>query len=285
MELDNNEIFKSVKIIHFNELKKMKFDKFEVYLGFEKPPYYSIKEEREYNHKLIKKDDYDKYDLISRKRLDIKELLNYSDCNSIEELVEKNINTEELYHEIYKLVRLYIENDLLQKEQDIKLGDFQITYIINGVITKLKVSSKKKREIILGKFINYFFWIYILSLIISFFISIEISGIILIIPAILYAIWAYYSIYKELRDGENYFKFYLLKLPFYFFILGIIGCWYFIPFYFFYKSSFYFLLMKFIGGVVGEVVWFFSYIFIMYYFGKKLLRYLDILQEKIKSIF
>ena len=43
MELNNIENKKSFNIYHFDELKKMKFNMFEIYLGSERPPYYFLK--------------------------------------------------------------------------------------------------------------------------------------------------------------------------------------------------------------------------------------------------
>jgi hypothetical protein len=46
-------------VYHFDELKKMKFNKFEIYLGSESHPLYYCKGE-EYYSKLVPKQDYDK---------------------------------------------------------------------------------------------------------------------------------------------------------------------------------------------------------------------------------
>jgi hypothetical protein len=111
-----------------------------------------------------------------------------------------------------------------------------------------------------------------------------------------YLIYVSYDGLRDLRkmlkhksEGKNLFLFYLIELPYkivlYSFYLFVFSGWFIIPFYFFYKSSFYFLLIEFIGGVVGEGLWIILYLFVMSYFGKKLFGFFDLIEKKIKSMF
>lgn len=284
MKLDNIENKKSFSIYHFDELKKMKFDKFQIYLGSERPPYYFCKGE-EYYPKLVQKDDYEKFGLIVKKKINVKKILKYSDWENIEELIENKENTEEFYHELYKNVRLFIEDDLYHKDGNFTLGDFQFTYIVDDVEIKLKESRSKRRNRILVNSLNYLFWIYIVSVIILCFVDLKIGLIVLFFPGLVYFYWGLHKIFKEMRDGKNIFRFYLIDVPIFFIFKTILLGWYFIPFYFIYKSPLYYHLMEIIGGIVGETIWGLIYIFIMTFIGSKLLDYLDSVEKKIKSYF
>ena len=295
MELDNVENKKPVNIYHFDELKKMKFDKFQIYLGSERPPYYSCKGEG-YYPTLVQKEDYDKYGLIVKKKINVKKILKYSDWKNIEELIENKENTEQLYHELYKNVRLYVEDDLYIKDGGFTLGDFQFTYIIDGVETKLKETRKVWRNRILVNSLNYLFWIYLISVVILSFIDLTIGLIVLFFPVIIYTIYVSFIGLKNLRNelkydrqGKNILLYYLIELPFkivyYSFYLILIIGWFLLPGYFIYESSFYYLLLEFIGGIVGKGIWSFGYLYVMTYLGSNLLDYIGSIENKIKSYF
>jgi hypothetical protein len=295
MKLDNIENKKSVSIYNFDEFKKMKFDKFQIYFGSERPPNYSLKGE-EYYPTLVKKEDYEKYGLIVKKEINVKKILKYSDWENIEELIENKENTEEFYHELYKNVRLFIEDDLYLKDGYFTLGDFQFTYIIDGVEIKLKESSSKRRNRIFLKSLNYLFWIYIVSVISFLFVDLTIGLIVLFFPGLIYFVWVLYKGFMELRDeikydrdGKNIFLYYLIKLPYkivlYSFYIVLIFGWFLIPGYFIFESSFHYSLLELLGGEIGKVFWGTLYFFIMSYIGGKLMNYLDRIEKKIKSYF
>ena len=207
------------------------------------------------------------------------------DFPNIEDLIENKENTEEFYHELYKTVRLYLEKDLFRKDGYFTLGDFQFNYIIDGVETKLKMSNKKRRSQLLANSLKYLLWIYLVSVIILSFIDLTIGLTVLFFPGLIYFVWSIYKISKEMREGKNIFRFYLIDVPIFFLFKSIFLCWYFVPFYFIYKSTFYYNLLEFLGGIIGEIVWFGIYILIMTFLGSKLIDYLNSIEKKIKSYF
>lgn len=295
MKLDNIENKKSVSFYNFDEFKKMKFDKFQIYFGSERPPYYFLKGE-DYYPKLVQKENYDKYGLIVKEKINVKKILKYSDWENIEELIENKENTEEFYHELYKNVRLFIEDDLYLKDGNFTLGDFQFTYIIDGFEIKLKESSSKRRNRIFIKSLNYLFWIYIVSVISLLFVDLTIGLIVLFFPGLIYFVWVLYKGFIELReeikydrDDKNILIYYLFRLPFkivfYSFYLVLIIGWFLIPGYFIYESNFYHSLLELLGGVIGEVIWGTLYILIMSYLGEKLMNYVYSIEKKLKSYF
>jgi hypothetical protein len=297
MELNNMDNKKSVSVYYFSKLKKMKFEKFEIYLGFDKHTQYHVNDySKEIYKKTVEINDYEKLGLIDNRTFDIKEILVDSKWESLEQLIQKKSNSLELFIEIKKLMRNYLEESLYWNEKgSFELVDFSIIYLIDGE-KKEVIDYNEKRRKILVNILVYSSVFFIVSGFILIFIN-EISGImVMLIPLMYYLIYVSYDGLRDLRkmlkhksEGKNLFLFYLIELPYkivlYSFYLFIFSGWFIIPFYFFYKSSFYFLLLEFIGGVVGEGLWIILYLFVMSYFGKKLFGFFDLIEKKIKSMF
>ena len=295
MELNNIDNKKPVRVYHFDEFRKMKFNKFEVYLGSERPPYYYCNGEDVYP-KLVPREDYDKYGLLVNKIIDLDEILKYSDWSNFGELIENVKNTEDFHQKLYEILRVYLEKDLYIKDKYFTLGDFQFTYVIDGEEIKLKVSRKKRLNQILDKLSNYLFLIYLLSVVTLCFINVILGMCVMFLPFVIYLIWVSYKELIDLRielkydrQGKNILFYYLIKLPlkiflFLFFYVSI-GGWFLIPLYFIYESHFYYLLLEILGGVIGISIWVCLYFFIMIFLGEKLLKYIDYIEIKIKSFF
>jgi hypothetical protein len=286
MESNHNENKKPIKLFYFNKIKKMKFKKFQIQLGFNKHTQYNYDDVRKDNYgKNVKLKDYEKFGLIDNKIFDINELLVDTKWESLEQLINNKSNSNDFFNEIKKLIRYYIEEVLYNNDRgSFELIDFDVIYLIDGEIREVVDYNEKHRNL-LYKFFIYSSIFFLISGFILFFIDEIIGGIVFFIPSVIYSIWGVHKVLKEMRDGKNIFKFYLIDVPLFLLFKTIVLCWYYIPFHFIYESKFYYGLLEFIGGVIGETIWGVIYIFLMTYLGSKLLDYLDSFEKKIKSFF
>jgi hypothetical protein len=134
-------------------------------------------------------------------------------------------------------------------------------------------------------FIKYFIGFYVILVIILSIIDFNLGGIALSIPIIISIIWAYYGLFKKLRNGDNIFIFYLYKLPRYIFLSSIFLAWYSFPFFLFPELIYENFFLEILGGLIGQIVWSGVYIVIMTYLGSRILEYIESIVEKIKSKF
>lgn len=286
MESNYNENKKPVKLFYFNKLKKMRFNKFEIYLGINKNTSYRYDDTSEDNYnEIVKITDYEKLGLINCKSFNVDEILVNTKWESFNHLIQSKNSSKQFFDEINKLMRYYLE-DLLysNKNGSFELIDFEITYFIDGEIREIVDYNEKQRNL-LYKFFIYSSIFFLISGFILFFIDEIIGGIVFLFPGLIYFIWGIHKTLKEMRDGKNVLIFYLIDVPLFLIFKTIILCWYYIPFHFIYESKFYYILLEFIGGFIGETIWGVIYIFLMTYIGSKLLDYLDSFEKKIKSLF
>lgn len=297
MDLENIENKKLVNVYYFNKLKKLKFEKFEIYLGFDKHTQYFVNDYyKEIYKKSVKIKDYEKLGLIDSKIIDIKELLVDSKWDSLEELIEKKSNSKELFKEIEELMRYYIEDTLYSNEKgSFELVDFSFIYLIDGEKKELIDFNEKRRKILINILV-YSSVFFVISGFILFFVDIIIGTMVMMIPLMYYLIYVFYNLMVDLRnelkydrEGKNILLYYLIKLPFkivyYSFYLILILGWFLIPGYFIFESSFYQSLLDILGGVIGQSVWGLLYFLILIYLGEKLLDYITKIENKIKSYF
>jgi hypothetical protein len=127
--------------------------------------------------------------------------------------------------------------------------------------------------------------VYIILLIIAFFYN-EIVGILVFFfPWVIY--WLYgmfkstYEILTDNRRGENFFLYYLVKVPYYIFLailyVSILIIWYCLPAYYINDSLFHRILIDLLGGEIGKMIWILLYVVIMSYIGSKILTKLNII--------
>jgi hypothetical protein len=286
MESNYNENKKPVKLFYFNKLKKMRFNKFEIYLGLNKNTHYRYDDTSKDNYdEIVNLKDYEKLSLINNKLFNVDEILVDTEWESLNHLIQNINSSKQLFDKINKLMRYYIEDLLYSNENgSFELIDFEITYFIDGEIREIVDYNEKQRNL-LYKFFIYSSIFFLISGFILFFVDELIGGIVFFIPSIIYSIWGVHKVLNEMRNGKNIFKFYLIDVPLFIVFKTIFLCWYYIPFHFIYKSKFYYGLLEFIGGVIGETIWIGIYIFLMTYLGSKLLDYLDSIEKKVKSFF
>lgn len=287
MKFNNSNKSKSVKIYYFNKLKRMRFNKFEIYLGTDKPIEYFINDRDNYiyNQKVQIK-DYEKFGLIDSLRIDIQNIIIDSRWENFEQLIDKMNSSKELIEEVKRLTKNYLE-DILDKNKkgDFEIGDFSFSFLIDGEKYEVYDYNEKRRRFLLNTFIYLSIFFVFSGLFILFFVDELIGGIVFFIPPMIYFIWGVHKVLKEMRGGKNIFKFYLIDVPLFLLFKTIFLCWYYIPFHFIYESKFYYVLLEFIGGVIGETIWGIIYIILMTNLGSKLLDYLDSFEKRIKNFF
>jgi hypothetical protein len=137
----------------------------------------------------------------------------------------------------------------------------------------------------LYNFIYYFIWFYVILTVVLYIIDYHLGNVAISIPIIISIIWAYYELFKDMRNGDNIFIFYLFKLPKYLFFLLIVLGWYIFPLYIFPESIYENFFLKILGGLVGEIVWSGAYLVIMSYLGSWILEHIESIVKKIKSKF
>jgi hypothetical protein len=213
MKKDKKNNLKSNNILYFNEFKKMKFKKFEVYLGKNKPTKYGYKN---FSGKLIELDESDKVDLIEKKIFDVNEILIESEWESFKQLVQTKNNWKDLDEEINKLMKSYLDKNLKNTQNDdFELYDFHLTYLIDDEEKEIVDFSEKIKEIILEK-LNYVFPFLLGSLplfclICSYFDLDDTIGLVLLIYLFSFIVIFIFPIfYKGLKDYfyflKDYFK-------------------------------------------------------------------------------
>ena len=137
----------------------------------------------------------------------------------------------------------------------------------------------------LYKFIYYFILFYVILIIVLYIIDYHLGNVAISIPIIISIIWAYYGLFKELRNGDNKFIFYLFKLPKYLFFLLIVFAWFIFPLFLFSEINYKKFFLEILGGLIGEIVWSGVYLVIMFYLGSWILEYIESIIKKIKSKF
>ena len=277
--------------------KKVKFNKFEIYLGLYNNTQYRYDDVNKDNYnKIVKIKDYEKLGLIDSKSFNIEEILVDTKWDSLKHLIQSINTSKELFDEIEKLVRYYLEDVLYSNENgDFELVDFSISYLIDGEICEVSNYNEKRRKILVNILI-YSSVFFLISGTILFFYNIIIGSIVFCLPLIFYYLYEFHKGLKKLRielkydrEGKNIFLYYLIELPYkivlYSFYIVLIFGWFLIPGYFIFESSFYYSLLELLGGEIGKVFWYTLYLFIMSYIGGKLMNYLDRIEKKIKSFF
>lgn len=298
MKFNNSNKSKSVKIYYFNKLKRMRFNKFEIYLGTDKPIEYFINDRDNYiyNQKVQIK-DYEKFGLIDSLKIDIQNIIIDSRWENLEQLIDKMNSSKELIEEVKRITKNYLE-DILDKNKkgDFEIGDFSFSFLIDGEKYEVYDYNEKRRRFLFNTFIYSSIFFVFSGLFIQFFVDVIIGSVVFILPSVFYFIWVLYKLsldsmlkIKYDRDGENIFYYYLLKLPikivFYSLLIVLIFGWFLVPGYFLYESTFYYFLLEYLGGYLGEVFWGTLYFFIMFYLGDKILKYINNFEKKIKSYF
>lgn len=130
-----------IEVYDFIEFKKLKFNKFEIELGYDELTEYFYDDEDEDNYEeLVELEDYDKYGLIDYKTFNLSELIDNSETwESIEELISKVNNSSELSDEIEIMVRNYLEENVSGLSDGMfLLGSFQFLYFVDGVETEIE---------------------------------------------------------------------------------------------------------------------------------------------------
>lgn len=145
----------------------------------------------------------------------------------------------------------------------------------------VRVMNKNK----LYKLIDYFILFYLILVTVLSIIDFKLGGIAISIPLIIYTIWSYREFFKEMRNGDNIFIFYLFKLPKYLFFLLIVLGWYIFPLNIFPQSIYENFFLEILGGLIGQIVWSGVYLVIMSYLGSWILEHIESIVKKIKSKF
>ena len=201
MKFNNYNKSKSVKIYYFNKLKRMRFNKFEIYLGTDKPIEYFINDRDNYiyNQKVQIK-DYEKFGLIDCLRIDIQNIIIDSRWENFEQLIDEMNSSKELIEEVKRLTKNYLE-DILDKNKkgDFELVDFTISYIIDGEIREVSDYNEKLRGILVNILI-YSSVFFLISGVVLFFYDVIIGSIVFCIPLLFYYLWSFYKGLKKLKE-------------------------------------------------------------------------------------
>lgn len=292
MELKNFNKNKSGKIYYYNKFKKMRFKKFEIYLGADNPIQYNINDGDNYiyNHKVQIK-DYEKFGLISSLKIDFEKIIIDTEWENFEHLISGMNSSENLLDELKRISRNYLEDTLNKnKNGDFELVDFSISYLIDGEMYEVSDYDEKRSNLFV-KILFFSTSFFLISGVILFFYNAIIGSIVFCLPVIFFYLNQLYKGLKKLRfelkysrGNKNIFYYYLLKLPFkivfYSFIIVLILGWFLVPGYFIYQTSFYYSLLEILGGYVGEAFWLILYLFVMIYLGDKILICFDYLEKK-----
>ena len=262
--------------LEFNKLKKKKFSSFEIYLGDNNKISYFYS-----NGKKVANEDVKKFELIDQNRFDLIKLLEYSRFDNLDKVISSVKNSKELLDYFEQLLKHFLAVNCKGKYD---IGNLNLVCLIDGVETEIIDSNNKNKEK-LYNFIYYFIWFYIILVIILSIIDFNLGGIALSIPIIISIIWAYYGLFKELRNGDNKFIFYLFKLPKYLFFLLIVFAWFIFPLFLFSEINYKKFFLEILGGLIGEIVWSGVYLVIMFYLGSWILEYIESIIKKIKSKF